>query len=141
MDLPFFLVASLIVSVLAFFFAGWLYAYVNKQPSSNKKIAEVSILIRQGANTFLRKEYIVLARFAAVVAILILIFLPSPIWKNEISEKIRVEKKERADSKRAKKIREKKKLTVSYGGRRSSETSFAISNGGNIDIIKDVNIS
>lgn len=83
-----FLIASIIISVLAFFFAGWLYQFVNKQPSSNQKIAEVSQLIRQGANTFLRKEYLVLAKFAAVVGILILIFLPSPIWKNEILENV-----------------------------------------------------
>ena len=88
LSLTFFLIASLIISVIAFLFAGSLYSYVNKQPSSNKKIAEISVLIRQGANTFLRKEYIVLAKFAAVVAILILIFLPSPIWKNEISENV-----------------------------------------------------
>lgn len=83
-----FLIASIVISVLAFFFAGWLYQYVNKQPSSNQKIAEVSKLIRQGANTFLRKEYVVLAKFALVVGILILIFLPAPIWKNEILENV-----------------------------------------------------
>ena len=87
-SLTFFLIASLIVSVVAFLFAAQLYSYVNKQPSSNKKIAEVSRLIRQGANMFLRKEYLVLAKFSLVIAVLILLFLPSPIWKNEISENI-----------------------------------------------------
>lgn len=83
-----FLIASLVISVSAFLFAAWLYQYVKKQPSSNEKIAEVSLLIRKGANTFLRKEYIVLAKFAGVVSVLILIFLPAPIWNHPISENI-----------------------------------------------------
>jgi K(+)-stimulated pyrophosphate-energized sodium pump len=76
-----FIYFSVVVSIAAFLFAGWLYAWVNKQPSSNKRIAEVGKLIRDGANTFLRKEYVVLARFSGIVAVLILLFLPSPIWK------------------------------------------------------------
>lgn len=87
-NLTFFLVASLVISLLAFLFAGWLYGYVKKQPSSNEKIAGVAYLIRQGANTFLRKEYIVLARFAGVLALFILIFLPSPIWRFNIMENV-----------------------------------------------------
>ena len=37
-------------------------------------------LIAKGANTFLRREYLVLARFVAVATVLIVVFLPSPIW-------------------------------------------------------------
>ena len=51
-----------------------------KQKTENAKIQEVSLLIKQGANTFMRREYLVLAKFAAVAAIVILILLPSPIW-------------------------------------------------------------
>ncbi|MDR0928444.1 MAG: sodium/proton-translocating pyrophosphatase, partial [Oscillospiraceae bacterium] len=75
-----FIVASVVVSVLAFAFAMWLNRWVKAQPSSNARIAEVGGLIRRGANTFLRKEYLVLARFAGVVAVLILVLLPKPIW-------------------------------------------------------------
>ncbi|MDF1495027.1 sodium-translocating pyrophosphatase [Caproiciproducens sp. CPB-2] len=77
----FFLLISIVVSALSFLFAGWLYQWVKKRPSSNKRIAEVGTLIRNGANTFLTKEYTVLAKFAGIAAILILIFLPAPIWK------------------------------------------------------------
>jgi K(+)-stimulated pyrophosphate-energized sodium pump len=83
-----FLIFSVVVSFAAFLFAGWLYRWVTKQPSSNRKVEEVGQLIRRGANTFLRKEYSVLARFAGVVAILILLFLPDPIWKGGIKENI-----------------------------------------------------
>ena len=75
-----FIVLSIAVSILAFLFAVWLYLWVRKQPSENKRIAEVGALIREGASAFLRKEYIALCKFAGVVALLILIFLPSPIW-------------------------------------------------------------
>ena len=73
-----------IVALASFGFAGWLYQWVNKQPSQNKRVAEVGKLIKQGANTFLRREYVVLARFAGVIALIILAFLPKPIWQGDI---------------------------------------------------------
>lgn len=88
MNVTFFGIMSIIVSILAFLFAAWLYKWVRKQPSSNKRIAEVGNLIRNGADTFLNKEYRVLARFAGVAAILIFIFLPSPVWMGNVSKNI-----------------------------------------------------
>lgn len=87
-DLKFFQIASIIISVLAFGAAFWLYRWVVKQPSSNKKITEVSKLIRAGANTFLAKEYRTLLRFCTVAAIVIFVFLPSPIWKGNILDNV-----------------------------------------------------
>ncbi len=87
-NLLFFQIASIIISVLAFGAAIWLYRWVSSQPSSNKRIAEVSKLIRNGANTFLAKEYKTLIRFCTVAAILILVFLPSPIWKGDILDNV-----------------------------------------------------
>ena len=80
MSFTVFVVVSLVISVLAFLFAVWLYRWIKKQPSDNEKIAEIGAHIRSGANTFLRKEYIALAKFVGIVAVLVLIFLPSPIW-------------------------------------------------------------
>ncbi len=74
---------SFLTAALAFAFAVYLYCWVKKQKTTNPKIIEVSELIRQGANTFLRREYRILAAFAAAVAVLLLLFLPSPIWKGE----------------------------------------------------------
>ncbi len=88
MSLTFYQVAAIIVSVLAFATAFWLYKWVARQPSSNERIAEVGKLIKNGANTFLKKEYRTLVRFCSVAAILILVFLPSPIWKGEIINNI-----------------------------------------------------
>ncbi|MDD4112166.1 MAG: sodium-translocating pyrophosphatase [Herbinix sp.] len=83
-DLTPFHVASIVISVLAFGVAVWLYRWVASRPSSNKKVAEVGQLIKNGANTFLAKEYKVLTRFTIAVALLILVFLPSPIWKGDV---------------------------------------------------------
>ncbi len=78
-----FLIVSIVVSILAFAFAGWLYRWIVRQPSDNKRIEQVGGYIRQGANTFLRKEYQVLAKFCGIAAVLIFVFLPSPIWAGE----------------------------------------------------------
>ena len=70
---------SFLCVVIAFAFAAYLYLWVKKQKTENAKIQEVSLLIKQGANTFMRREYMVLAKFAIVAAIVILILLPSLI--------------------------------------------------------------
>jgi len=82
-DQTVFLIGSIIISLLSFGFAAWLYMWVKKLPQTNARITEIGGLIRNGANTFLKKEYIALAKFAGVAALLILVFLPVPIWKNE----------------------------------------------------------
>ena len=74
------IVFSIVISLAAFLLAGWLYLWVKRQDSSNVKIKSISDLIKSGANTFLRKEYTILAKFALVAAVLILLFLPKPIW-------------------------------------------------------------
>jgi len=51
-------------------------------------LLEIGGYIRQGANTFLRREYLILARFTAIAAVLILIFLPHPIWSGNITQNI-----------------------------------------------------
>ena len=78
-----FIYISIGISVLAFIFAVWLYRWVKKIPTENKRIAEIGAYIKEGANTFLRKEYIMLAKFAGVIAVLILLFLPTPIWSGK----------------------------------------------------------
>lgn len=88
MSLTFFQVASIVISVLAFGTALWLYKWVSSQPSSNKRIAEVGTLIRNGANTFLAREYKTLVKFCSVAAVLIFVFLPSPVWKGDIVDNL-----------------------------------------------------
>ena len=61
--------------VIAFAFAVYLHLWVKKQPVKNETIIRVSGLIKAGANTFMRKEYQILAIFAGVAAVLIFLFL------------------------------------------------------------------
>lgn len=85
MDLSvlFFQIVAILIAFLAFGEAFWLYKWVLSRPSSNPRIAEIGKLIQNGARTFLSKEYKVLTRFCGIAAIIILILLPSPIWKGD----------------------------------------------------------
>ncbi len=77
-----------LIAVLAFAFAAYLYLWVKKQPQKNKTITDVATLIRNGANTFMNREYKILGIFALVAALLILLFLPSPIWNGNFASNI-----------------------------------------------------
>jgi K(+)-stimulated pyrophosphate-energized sodium pump len=55
--------------------------YVNKQDSGTEGMKEISGAIKEGAAAFVRREYTTLAMFVIVVAILIGIFLPTPVWE------------------------------------------------------------
>ena len=79
---------SFLTVAIAFAFAFYLYLWVKKQKTTNAKIQEVSALIKEGANTFMRREYLVLAKFALVAAIVILVLLPMPIWQGNIIDNI-----------------------------------------------------
>jgi K(+)-stimulated pyrophosphate-energized sodium pump len=68
------------VSILSFGVALWLYTWVKAQPTENERIETLGEYIRAGANTFLRREYAILARFVGIVALLIILFIPGPIW-------------------------------------------------------------
>ena len=88
LSLDAFIIISIVVSLLSFAYAVWLFGWVKNRPSSNERIAEIGAYIREGSYTFLRKEYIMLAKFAGIVAALILILLPKPIWSGNIVSNI-----------------------------------------------------
>jgi K(+)-stimulated pyrophosphate-energized sodium pump len=69
-------IAALISILVGLYF----YRYVDKQDSGTEKMREISDAIRTGARAFLKREYTTLAVFVAVISVLLLIFLPSPIW-------------------------------------------------------------
>lgn len=79
---------SFLTAALAFAFAVYLYLWVKKRRVENKKIQEVSALIKEGANTFMRREYKILAIFAGIAAVVIFVLLPSPVWKGDIVQNI-----------------------------------------------------
>ncbi len=73
--------SSIAISIGAFAMAFWLYRWVKAQKSENDRVEYIGRTIQQGANAFLKREYSILARFAGILAILILLFIPTPIWK------------------------------------------------------------
>jgi K(+)-stimulated pyrophosphate-energized sodium pump len=70
---------SALVSVLV---GLYFYRYVDRQDSGTEKMKEISSAIRVGAAAFIRREYTTLAIFVTVVAVLIGIFLPQPVWQS-----------------------------------------------------------
>ncbi len=56
--------------------AAYLFVYVNKQDSGTAKMREIAGAIQEGANAFLKREFMYLAVFVAVVATVLAIFLP-----------------------------------------------------------------
>ncbi|HHT43984.1 MAG TPA: sodium-translocating pyrophosphatase [Fastidiosipila sp.] len=72
-------VVSIIVSLLSFVVAWRFYRYVNDMVTADESIQKWGKLIREGAFSFLRTEYRILAHFVAVAALLIFLFFP-PIW-------------------------------------------------------------
>lgn len=88
MDPILFIVAGIAVCLVGFAVTALLYRWVVKQPSGNEKVESIGALIKKGANTFLFKEYSVLAKFAGVVSVAIFVFLPSPIWQGDFAANI-----------------------------------------------------
>ena len=76
-------VIGFLVAAVAFAYAVFLAVWVRRQKNENMTIARIAELIRDGANTFLRKEYTLLAGFAGVLAVLIFLFLPRPLWSEQ----------------------------------------------------------
>jgi K(+)-stimulated pyrophosphate-energized sodium pump len=81
-------VIGLLAAIVAFIYAVYLALWVKKQKNENKTIERIADLIRSGANTFIRKEYTLLAGFAGVLAVLIFLFLPKPVWQGGIEKNL-----------------------------------------------------
>jgi len=71
---------SAVTIVAAFLYALYLSRWVKAQKNENTTIERIAGLIRSGANAFMKKEYRILALFSSIVAVLIFIFLPKPVW-------------------------------------------------------------
>ncbi len=88
MRLTVMLIVCILIACAAFAYAAWLFGWVRKQEQDNAIIAKVCGLIQEGARTFLRKQNQILFRFAGVVALAILLFLPQPFWKGSFGENL-----------------------------------------------------
>ncbi len=79
-NLLLFEIIGILVALLAFAVAAYFYVWVKKLPGGDPALENIGLMIKKGARTFLRREYRVLSYFVGVVAILILVFLPKPVW-------------------------------------------------------------
>jgi K(+)-stimulated pyrophosphate-energized sodium pump len=70
-------------AVLSILVGLYFYRYIENQDSGSERMREISDAIRSGANAFLKREYRTLAIFVAIVSVLLVIFLPSPIWMGD----------------------------------------------------------
>jgi K(+)-stimulated pyrophosphate-energized sodium pump len=61
----------------------YFYLFVNKQDSGTERMKEISKAIAEGAAAFIKREYTTLGIFVLIVAVLIGIFLPQPIWQSQ----------------------------------------------------------
>jgi K(+)-stimulated pyrophosphate-energized sodium pump len=68
---------SAIISILAGFY---IHEFVKKQDAGTEKMQFVAGAIKEGARAFLNRMYKTLAYFVIGMAIVLLIFLPDPIW-------------------------------------------------------------
>ena len=67
---------SFLTVIIAFAFALYLYLWVKKMKVQNQRIEEISKLIKEGADTFINREYRILAIFALIVAFIVFLILP-----------------------------------------------------------------
>jgi K(+)-stimulated pyrophosphate-energized sodium pump len=68
---------SAVISVLAGFY---LRSYVNRQDPGTERMQFVAGAIKEGAKAFLNRMFRTLGYFVAGMAVILLLFLPKPIW-------------------------------------------------------------
>lgn len=73
-------IISIIVAIAAFCVAGYFYKWVEALPTAGADIERIGKLIRDGAFTFIKREYRTLLLFCGVASIVIFLMFPSPIW-------------------------------------------------------------
>ena len=73
-------IASIVVSVAALAVAWYFYGWVKALPSANEKLDAIGKLIRDGAFTFIKREYKTLLIFCGGASVLIVLLFPQPIW-------------------------------------------------------------
>jgi len=70
----------IVAAVIALAFVGYLVFTILRQSEGNQRMREISLAIRQGAMAFLRREFITLAIFTVVIAIVLGLFIEPKPW-------------------------------------------------------------
>ncbi len=83
------LLVAIIAGVVALLAAGAYARWVTGKPSGNETVREIGDLIQEGAIAFLRREYLYLAGFVAVVFVLLLLFIDLNVLDNSQVDELR----------------------------------------------------
>lgn len=81
-------VFTVLVTIIAFIVAYYFYVWIKRIDVENSKVEMISALIANGSRTFLKKEYTILLKFSAVVVLIVVIILPTPIWNSNIFDNL-----------------------------------------------------
>ncbi len=90
LDVSLVLAVSLVIAFAAFALALYLYRWVIRIPIASPVVRRIQEQIADGASTFLAREYRLLAYFVGAISVLIVIFLPKPIWQGHAMDNISV---------------------------------------------------
>lgn len=71
---------ALLAGVSGIAFVIYLSITIMKQPEGDPRMREISLAIRQGAAAFLRREFITLAIFVAIISIILAVFIQPQPW-------------------------------------------------------------
>jgi K(+)-stimulated pyrophosphate-energized sodium pump len=74
-----------LVSLFALVVVVLLYQWLRKQDTGTERVREVAHFIQIGANAFLRREFVTIAPFVVVLALLLLVAMPGGRWQIALS--------------------------------------------------------
>ncbi|MCK4739399.1 MAG: sodium-translocating pyrophosphatase [Deltaproteobacteria bacterium] len=64
-----------VLAVIGLILAGIIYMVLKKQPEGSAKMSEIAALIHDGAMVYLKRQYVILFIFTAIVAVLLGVFI------------------------------------------------------------------
>lgn len=70
-----------IVSVFSLAVIAGLYLWLRKQDAGTERMQEIAHFIQEGANAFLRREFMTIAPFIVVLALLLFVVMPEGKWQ------------------------------------------------------------
>ena len=57
------------IAILSILVSIYLYFYIERKPSGTKRMKEIAAAIKEGSDAYLKREYMALALFVAIMAI------------------------------------------------------------------------
>ncbi len=70
-----------LIGILTLAVVAMLYLWLRKQDAGTERMQEVAHFIQIGANAFLRREFLTIAPFVAILALLLLVVMPEGNWQ------------------------------------------------------------